>query len=299
MKMKTVDVKRECATGTMGRRSATDARRETLALLASSGVSVCVSCVVTTHRNDGSSASALRGLIFWCGILMSVLAPLADVAATKKRREDRKKTTTGGGGGGGDENGFRFRSVAASMVGYVVGLVAWCGITWAFGASGWRNADAARGSRALASMASGMTFAPLFVACDAAMEDGCEDVFKETARQARRIAVDGDVRTPREVGARASAFGACVGAWFGALPIPLDWDRAWQKWPVSVVRGMTLGQLVGATMAIVYVYLHDVLRMRASTTMTTAAARDVEDEKEMFPSSPPKRKRGRPRKNPA
>ena len=269
-----------------------------------------MSCVVTTHRNG--SSFAVHGLVFWCGILMSVLAPLADVAATKRRDTTKTTTTTTtttttGGEDVEDvdvENGFRFRSVAASMVGYVVGFVAWCGITWAFGASGWRDADAARGSRALASMASGMTFAPLFVACDAAMEDGCEDVFKETARLARRIAVDGDVRTPREVGARASALGACVGAWFGALPIPLDWDRAWQKWPVSVVRGMTLGQLVGATMAIVYVYLHDVLRMRASTTtmtMTTATAkaRAGEDEKGMFPSSPPKRRRGRPRKNPA
>lgn len=265
-------------------------------MLASSGVSVCMSCVVTTRRN-GSASASVHGLVFWCGVLMSVLAPLADVAATKRR--DKTKTTGGGGVDVVDvENGFRFRSVAASMVGYVVGFVAWCGITWAFGASGWRDADAARGSRALASMASGMTFAPLFVACDAAMEDECEDVFKETARLARRIAVDGDVRTPREVGARASAFGACVGAWFGALPIPLDWDRAWQKWPVSVVRGMTLGHLVGATMAIAYVYLHDVLRMRASTTMTTATARDGEDAKQMFPSSPPKRRRGRPRKNP-
>ena len=145
--------------------------------------------------------------------------------------------------------------------------------------------------------------APLVVACDAAMEDGREDAFEEMARQARRIVVDGDVRTPREVGARAAAFGACLGAWFGALPIPLDWDRPWQKWPVSVVRGMTFGHLVGATSAIVYVYLHDVLRMRATATQTrggeqtlTAAA---EGEKEMFPSSPPKKRRGRPRKNPA
>ena len=270
---------------TMGRSVTTDATRETLALMASSGVSVCMSCVVTTHRS---------GVVFWCGVLMSILAPLADVAATK--RNDKTKTTGVGVDVDSENDGFRFRSVAASMVGYLVGFVAWCGITWAFGASGWRGADAARGSRALASMASGMTFAPLFVACDAAMEDQCEDVSKETARQARRIAVDGDVRTPREVGARASAFGACVGAWFGALPIPLDWDRAWQKWPVSVVRGMTLGHLVGATMAIVYVYLHDVLRMRASTTTTT---RDGEDVKETFPSSPPKRRRGRPRKNPS
>lgn len=27
--------------------------------------------------------------------------------------------------------------------------------------------------------------------------------------------------------------GAVVGSWIGAFPIPLDWDRSWQKWPIS------------------------------------------------------------------
>ena len=277
-------------------------RREATATVVSLA-SVCAASVccasVTTTTTTTSGARDGSGLVFWCGIATSVLAPLVDVAARRRKGLGRR----------GEEivrdvdDGFRFRGVAASMVGYVVGFVAWCGICWAFGASGWMDADAARGARALASLASGMTFAPLFVACDAAMEDGREDAFEEMARQARRIVVDGDVRTPREVGARAAAFGACLGAWFGALPIPLDWDRPWQKWPVSVVRGMTFGHLVGATSAIVYVYLHDVLRMRATAAQTrggeqtlTAAA---EGEKEMFPSSPPKKRRGRPRKNPA
>lgn len=39
--------------------------------------------------------------------------------------------------------------------------------------------------------------------------------------------------------------GACIGAWLGAVPIPLDWDREWQKWPVTVVTGLYLGYLVG------------------------------------------------------
>ena len=28
--------------------------------------------------------------------------------------------------------------------------------------------------------------------------------------------------------------GACAGAWLGAVPIPLDWDRDWQRWPVAI-----------------------------------------------------------------
>lgn len=32
-----------------------------------------------------------------------------------------------------------------------------------------------------------------------------------------------------------------VGAWLGAFPIPLDWDRPWQVWPVSCVIGCLVG----------------------------------------------------------
>nr|OQO15664.1 hypothetical protein B0A51_15764 [Rachicladosporium sp. CCFEE 5018] len=41
------------------------------------------------------------------------------------------------------------------------------------------------------------------------------------------------------------SMGACVGAWLGAIPIPLDWDREWQKWPVTVVSGAYVGAVVG------------------------------------------------------
>ncbi|KFG81344.1 glycosylphosphatidylinositol anchor biosynthesis protein 11 [Metarhizium anisopliae] len=38
--------------------------------------------------------------------------------------------------------------------------------------------------------------------------------------------------------------GAVAGAWLGAVPIPLDWDREWQKWPVTIVVGMFAGSLL-------------------------------------------------------
>jgi phosphatidylinositol glycan class F len=41
------------------------------------------------------------------------------------------------------------------------------------------------------------------------------------------------------------AYGAMVGAWLGALVIPLDWDRWWQEWPVSCMMGATCGSVVG------------------------------------------------------
>lgn len=48
-----------------------------------------------------------------------------------------------------------------------------------------------------------------------------------------------------------AAVGTMVGAWVGAVPIPLDWDREWQKWPVTIISGAyvgwALGKLVGGT----------------------------------------------------
>ncbi|KAF3932227.1 hypothetical protein ABW20_dc0110455 [Dactylellina cionopaga] len=41
------------------------------------------------------------------------------------------------------------------------------------------------------------------------------------------------------------ALGVCLGAWFGAIPIPLDWDREWQKWPVTIIVGMYAGYAAG------------------------------------------------------
>ncbi|KAH7083807.1 glycosylphosphatidylinositol anchor biosynthesis protein 11 [Paraphoma chrysanthemicola] len=39
--------------------------------------------------------------------------------------------------------------------------------------------------------------------------------------------------------------GTFLGAWLGAIPIPLDWDREWQKWPVTIVTGAYIGYAVG------------------------------------------------------
>ncbi|KAF2873776.1 glycosylphosphatidylinositol anchor biosynthesis protein 11 [Massariosphaeria phaeospora] len=42
--------------------------------------------------------------------------------------------------------------------------------------------------------------------------------------------------------------GTFLGAWLGAVPIPLDWDREWQKWPVTIVTGAYIGYVVGKLM---------------------------------------------------
>ncbi|CAM8946093.1 unnamed protein product [Rhodiola kirilowii] len=41
------------------------------------------------------------------------------------------------------------------------------------------------------------------------------------------------------------AHGAVVGSWFGAWPMPLDWERPWQEWPICVSYGTMIGYVVG------------------------------------------------------
>lgn len=40
--------------------------------------------------------------------------------------------------------------------------------------------------------------------------------------------------------------GVAAGAWLGAVPIPLDWDRPWQTWPVTIVVGAYAGCAVAS-----------------------------------------------------
>ncbi|KAJ5498723.1 GPI biosynthesis protein Pig-F [Penicillium expansum] len=46
-----------------------------------------------------------------------------------------------------------------------------------------------------------------------------------------------------------SALGTGLGAWFGAVPIPLDWDRPWQAFPITILVGAYIGYAVGSLLA--------------------------------------------------
>lgn len=48
-------------------------------------------------------------------------------------------------------------------------------------------------------------------------------------------------------GVEGAVWGTFVGAYLGAVPIPLDWDRDWQRWPVTIYVGACLGLCIGST----------------------------------------------------
>ncbi|RMZ79338.1 hypothetical protein DV737_g3436, partial [Chaetothyriales sp. CBS 132003] len=48
-----------------------------------------------------------------------------------------------------------------------------------------------------------------------------------------------------EAGVWGASVGTFVGGWIGAIPIALDWDREWQKWPCTVVWGLVIGWTAG------------------------------------------------------
>ncbi|KAA1065983.1 hypothetical protein PGT21_017380 [Puccinia graminis f. sp. tritici] len=55
-----------------------------------------------------------------------------------------------------------------------------------------------------------------------------------------------------EVALLFPAFGACFGTWLGAIPIPLDWDRPWQAWPITCLVGASVGHAIGSIASIIH-----------------------------------------------
>ncbi|XP_071723467.1 glycosylphosphatidylinositol anchor biosynthesis protein 11 [Rutidosis leptorrhynchoides] len=49
------------------------------------------------------------------------------------------------------------------------------------------------------------------------------------------------------------AYGAVIGSWFGAWPMPLDWERPWQEWPICVSYGTIGGYLLGMVASFCFV----------------------------------------------
>ncbi|XP_020674574.1 phosphatidylinositol-glycan biosynthesis class F protein isoform X1 [Dendrobium catenatum] len=52
------------------------------------------------------------------------------------------------------------------------------------------------------------------------------------------------------------AYGSVIGAWIGAWPMPLDWERPWQEWPICVTYGAVAGYWIGGLASSVFILIH-------------------------------------------
>lgn len=57
------------------------------------------------------------------------------------------------------------------------------------------------------------------------------------------IRIFSDLKSENATESHFYSFAMCsiIGAWAGAFPIPLDWDRPWQAWPITCCIGASLG----------------------------------------------------------
>ncbi|CAM0949052.1 unnamed protein product [Alopecurus aequalis] len=61
----------------------------------------------------------------------------------------------------------------------------------------------------------------------------------------------------------APCHGAVMGAWLGAWPMPLDWERPWQEWPICVTYGAVSGHLIGTVVSVILVAQKRRVRVKA------------------------------------
>ncbi|OAE19007.1 hypothetical protein AXG93_2839s1020 [Marchantia polymorpha subsp. ruderalis] len=57
---------------------------------------------------------------------------------------------------------------------------------------------------------------------------------------------------PLELALCLSAHCAAIGSWVGAWPMPLDWERRWQEWPVCCTYGTVGGYLLSVIFSIAW-----------------------------------------------
>ena len=54
---------------------------------------------------------------------------------------------------------------------------------------------------------------------------------------------------------KSLVWGTIIGAWLGAIPIPLDWDRWWQQWPITCFVSSTMGAVLSLPISYLYLWI--------------------------------------------
>ncbi|KAJ1728249.1 Glycosylphosphatidylinositol (GPI) anchor assembly protein [Coemansia biformis] len=83
---------------------------------------------------------------------------------------------------------------------------------------------------------------------------------KPEANAWRRALLSTETKTLPEKWAAGFFWCTMLFAWSAALFIPMDWDRPWQKWPIPIVGGAYLGNLVGLLFVLVRCFVLPIAR---------------------------------------
>lgn len=97
-------------------------------------------------------------------------------------------------------------------------------------------------------------FTPIIISSKGNLKEIYDFVFQMTISNSRK-----------QFYTRNLIWGTIMGAWLGAIPIPLDWDRWWQRWPITCFVSSTIGAVI--SMLISYLWLW--IRQRRKTNADT------------------------------
>ncbi|KAJ9120099.1 hypothetical protein QFC22_002997 [Naganishia vaughanmartiniae] len=100
-------------------------------------------------------------------------------------------------------------------------------------------------------------------------------------------------RTQLERATVYPVFGALVGAWFGVIPLALDWDRPWQTWPLPPVLTSIIGFIIGGLASFMHSITVEAVEASKAAVTTQAEAERAEQERNGEKSKRKKRKGGK------
>jgi GPI ethanolamine phosphate transferase 2/3 subunit F len=95
-------------------------------------------------------------------------------------------------------------------------------------------------------------FTPVLIALQGDLNEIYTFVVENQLPVARESILSGD----RRLLYRNLVWGTMIGAWSGAVAIPLDWDRWWQEWPISCLFTATFGAVIASFFSIAWSCVH-------------------------------------------
>ena len=105
------------------------------------------------------------------------------------------------------------------------------------------------------------------------LQGNLKDIYAFLFENELQLSVIGSMNTTHRFLMRNLAWGTIIGAWAGAIPIPLDWDRWWQRWPITCLVSVTIGAVVSLVASYSWLWLRKRPKFNKDTEWFTADRR--------------------------